>query len=1204
MEPSTVVSPIPTTRVHSIHPKNQIIRDPKSAVQIRGMTKKSSGEHVEAMQEELLQFKIQKVWTLVDLPYGKKAIEGIDYDEVFAPVARIEAIRLFLAYASFKNFLVYQMDVKSAFLYGTIEEEVYVSQPPGFVDLEFPDKVYKVEKALYGLHQAPRAWYETLSTYLLDNGFHRGQTDKTLFIKRVKGDILLVQVYVDGIIFGSTKKSLCIDFEQIKRFQMSSMGELTFFLGLQVKQKEDGIFISQDKYVGEILKKFGFSSIRTASTPMETNKALTKDKDGEDVDVHLYRSMIGSLMYLTSSRPDIIYLKDQPKLGLWYPKDSPFILEAFSDSDYACASLDRKSTIGGCQFLGSRLISWQCKKQTVVANTTTEAEYIAGSQCCGQVLWIQNQLSDYGYNFIKTQIHVDNESAICVVKNLVSHSKTKHIEIRYHFIRDSYEKRLIEMVKIHTDKNVAGLLTKAFDGRLMVYTCSGLYTSAFGLKLEDKYDDQLLNTAGLSFHYLKKLCTAGNWCRWQSQAPRHHGCAQPQTGSEGVPIQPIEPPLSEGHTSGSGEGMMEHTFELTDNVPLTPHDSHILGGYTPGSDEGRLKLDELMAMCTKLLKQVLDLEKEKDAQAMEILKLKRRVKKLERKRKSNISQPRRRIYRQVKSSDDDLDEEDASKQGRKSDKTEPMFKDSDLDELDADIENTLIKMKEEKAKEKGVAIKDVEDSSRPTRLITTLQPLPTIDPKDKGKGILQETESVEKIKKKVQGDAQIERDVEVALRLQAELDEELRVERGRQEEINDFVPMDSEKEEKKSVEPESEGKKGKRIKRVVDSTIKQKSSKKQKKMQEQGSAKSDEKAAADYEQEKEVLRMWLTVVSDKEETVDPEFLSAKFLIVDWESQSLGNVDMEDLHAYKIIRADRNTSYHKSLSSMLRKFDRQDFVDLHRLVMKRFKDNTPEGYNLLVWGDLKVMFEPNAEDEIWSNRLAGNLEKRYPLIKEMLEKMLNWKLEAEAGSIMAFELLKFINYHASIKAAPFEVLYGRKCRSPVCWAEVREVQLTGPEIVQETTEKIIQIKQRIQAAHDRQKSYADLKRKSMECQVGNGVMLKISPWKGVVRFGKRGKLNPRYVKPFKVLAKVKAVAYKLELPQELSRVHSTFHVSNLKKCYSDEPLAIPLDELHIDDKLHFVEEPIEIMDREVKRLKQSRIPIVKVWWNSRRGPEFT
>ncbi|GJR78699.1 putative reverse transcriptase domain-containing protein [Tanacetum coccineum] len=197
-----------------------------------------------------------------------------------------------------------------------------------------------------------------------------------------------------------------------------------------------------------------------------------------------------------------------------------------------------------------------------------------------------------------------------------------------------------------------------------------------------------------------------------------------------------------------------------------------------------------------------------------------------------------------------------------------------------------------------------------------------------------------------------------------------------------------------------------------------------------------------------------------------------------------------------------------------------------------------------------------------------------------------------------------SYHTSIKAAPFEALYGRKCRSPICWAEVGDSQLTGPEIIHETTEKIVQIKSRIQAARDRQKSYADVRRKPLEFQVGDKVMLKVSPWKGVIRFGKRGKLNPRYIGPFKIIAKVGTVAYRLELPEQLSRVHSTFHVSKLKKCMADEPLAIPLDEIQVDDKLHFIEEPVEIMDREVKRLKQSRILIVKVRWNSRRGPEFT
>ncbi|GJZ05732.1 putative reverse transcriptase domain-containing protein [Tanacetum coccineum] len=235
---------------------------------------------------------------------------------------------------------------------------------------------------------------------------------------------------------------------------------------------------------------------------------------------------------------------------------------------------------------------------------------------------------------------------------------------------------------------------------------------------------------------------------------------------------------------------------------------------------------------------------------------------------------------------------------------------------------------------------------------------------------------------------------------------------------------------------------------------------------------------------------------------------------------------------------------------------------------------------------------------------GQSERTIQTLEDMLRACV---IDFGNGWVKHLPLVEFSynnSYHASIKAAPFEALYGRKCRSPVCWAEVGQVQLTGPEIVQETTEKVIQIKQRMQAARDRQKSYADLKRKPMEFQVGDRVMLKVSPWKGVVRFGKRGKLNPRYVGPFKVLEKVGSVAYKLELPQELSRVHNTFHVSNLKKCYSDEPLAVPLEGLHVDDKLCFMEEPVEIMDREVKRLKQSRILIVKVRWNSRRGPEFT
>ncbi|GJR57416.1 uncharacterized mitochondrial protein-like protein [Tanacetum coccineum] len=255
-------------------------------------------------------------------------------------------------------------------------------------------------------------------------GQMRGKIDKTLFIKKHKDDILLVQIYVDDIIFGSTKKELCNDFEKLmhEKFQISSMRELTFFLGLQVQQKKDGIFISQDKYVDKILKKFEFTEVKTASTPMETQKPLLKDEHGEEMDVHMYRSMIWFIVcilhlndlnlfvvyayaryqvnlkvsHLHVVKKKFRYLKGQPKLELWYPKDSLFDLVAYIDSDYAGASLDRKSTTRGCQFLGCRLISWQCKKQTVIANSIIKAEYVVALSCCGQVLWIQNQLLDYG----------------------------------------------------------------------------------------------------------------------------------------------------------------------------------------------------------------------------------------------------------------------------------------------------------------------------------------------------------------------------------------------------------------------------------------------------------------------------------------------------------------------------------------------------------------------------------------------------------------------------------------------------------------------------------------------------------------------------------------------------------------------------------------------------------------------------------------
>ncbi|KAJ9565842.1 hypothetical protein OSB04_001808 [Centaurea solstitialis] len=403
------------------------------------------------MQEELAEFIRKNVWLLVPKPrkrtiigskwifrnkldevgtiirnkarlvaQGYRQEEGIDYDETFAHVARLEAIRLFLAFAAHMNFKVYQMDIKNAFLNGKLNEEVYVAQPPGFVDPKFPD-------------------HDTLSTFLLSKGFEHGKIDSTLFLKKYPKHILLVQIYVDDIIFGSTNPKFCEKFDLLVKteYKMSMTGDLTYFLGLQIKPSEKGIFINQGKYVLDMLKKFDLTSCTPMKTPMAPPLSLDKDSNAKPVDVTLYRGMIGSLMYLTASRPDIMYstclcaryqdepkeshltavkrifryLKGTPNLGLWYSKDSGFDLTAYSDSDFVGYKIDRKNTIGGCHLLG-------------------------GS---------------------------DNTSAIAIANNPVLHSKTKHIEVRYHFIRDHVMNGDIELHFVPTEYQLADLFTKPLD---------------------------------------------------------------------------------------------------------------------------------------------------------------------------------------------------------------------------------------------------------------------------------------------------------------------------------------------------------------------------------------------------------------------------------------------------------------------------------------------------------------------------------------------------------------------------------------------------------------------------------------------------------------------------------------------------------------------------------------------------------------------
>nr|GEV03733.1 hypothetical protein [Tanacetum cinerariifolium] len=442
------------------HPLHKIIGDLKSSVCTRGQLANSClfscllssiepANVAEALRDADC-LVIRNKPRLVAVGYSQQ--EGIDYDETFAPVARIKVIRLFLAYAAHKDFTVFQMDVKTTFLNGILKEEVYVGKPPGFVSKQYPDLVYALDKALYGLNQAPRAWYDVLSQFFIESGFQKGSIDTTLFIKKKGKHIMLIQIYVDDIIFGSTNLKYCTKFLElmVKRFERSMMGEMKFFLGIQVNQFLNMIFINQSKYILDILKRFRMENYDTVPTPMVEQAKLKLDLVEKSVDHTDYRSMIGSLMHVTLSRPDIIFATY-----------SGFDLIAYSDADHVGCHLDRKSTSGSVQFLGDKLVCWSSKKQNCVSISTAESEYVAVSSCCAQVLRMRTQLTDYGFFYDKVPIYCDSKSAITISCNLVQHTRTKHIDVRYHFIKDHVEKGTIELYFVGTEYQLADLFTKS-----------------------------------------------------------------------------------------------------------------------------------------------------------------------------------------------------------------------------------------------------------------------------------------------------------------------------------------------------------------------------------------------------------------------------------------------------------------------------------------------------------------------------------------------------------------------------------------------------------------------------------------------------------------------------------------------------------------------------------------------------------------------
>nr|GEV03526.1 hypothetical protein [Tanacetum cinerariifolium] len=726
------------------------------------------------------------------------------------------------------------------------------------------------------------------------------------------------------------------------------MGELTFFLGLQVTQKEDGIFISHDKYVHEI-----YSDVNSAFTPVDLENPLVKDRDANDVDVYLYRSMIGSLMYLTTSRPDIIFA---------YPRDSPFELFAYTDSDYAGATQDRKSTSRDCQCLGNKLISWQCKKQTMVATSTTKAEY-------GLLL-----------------VAMDN--TICIIENHVQHSKTKHIEIMYHFIRDCNTKKLIQMIKIHTDHNVADLLTKGFDAERFQYlvsreascvykqsrmdrrTCyikqncvksqsprkfkkgrdikipqSGgphkkVGDKAVHIELGDRMERDVTISSSLE---AKQDIGSGPRCQdtilryVEAQARfiqiflnKHKRLLEPHKstyvaptltqklfsnmrrafeGYSGVDVPLFLTMLVQGPNLQSDSTISPPLISSPSRVPTPPYDSPLPGGNTPGSEEGRMTINELTVLCTSLSKKGESLESNlkqiKLTYSAAYSKLIMKVKKLENKVKSRKA--RRRVRLIVLEDEDDL--EDPSKQGKKiaqidedkgitldqmgiqthtaspEDKTAETSDDSD----DITLTETLIEIKRSATKPqkvKGFAFRDVEETPRLIRSTTTLQPLPFIDPKDKGKGVLVEEEPM-KVKRIDQG---IDDDHKLAARLTYEEQEQFTIkERARFQQ-----QVESSKKRQREVSDEE-------------------SSKKQK-LEENSDANKEE------------LKAILDIVLRDDIVINVESLATKYQIVDWKTYIL----IENMMFYQILRADGSSKNYKIFSKMLDDFDRQDVINLHRL----------------------------------------------------------------------------------------------------------------------------------------------------------------------------------------------------------------------------------------------------------------------------------
>uniref|UniRef100_A0A2N9HWF1 Reverse transcriptase Ty1/copia-type domain-containing protein n=1 Tax=Fagus sylvatica TaxID=28930 RepID=A0A2N9HWF1_FAGSY len=481
-----------------------------------------SAKWIQAMKDEMDALEANETWDIVPLPTSQPVVGskwvysvklksdgsldrykarlvaqgfsqeyGIDYDETFAPVAKMTTVRTLIAISAIRDWDIFQMDVKNAFLNGDLSETVYMRPPPGS-SIASPHMVCKLRKALYGLKQAPRAWFAKLKSVLIGAGFRQSENDYSLFISSTPQGNVFILVYVDDILITGDDSQSIINLKNVLQhsFQMKDLGSASYFLGLEISHNSHGYFLSQQKYTQDLINLVGLSDDKQVDTPLEVNVKYSKN-DGEPItDPTLYRRVVGSLVYLTVTRPDIAhavqlvsqfvsdprrlhltalhriirYLRSTSDLGLPYYKSALPQLQAYSDADYGGCPDTRRSTTGYCSFLGSSLLSWKSKKQPTVSKSSTEAEYRAMSAVCSEIVWLRRLLADFGMTpSIPTPLFCDNESAVKIASNPVFHERTKHIEIDCHFVREKFEQGLITLPHVSTKDQIADILTKSLS---------------------------------------------------------------------------------------------------------------------------------------------------------------------------------------------------------------------------------------------------------------------------------------------------------------------------------------------------------------------------------------------------------------------------------------------------------------------------------------------------------------------------------------------------------------------------------------------------------------------------------------------------------------------------------------------------------------------------------------------------------------------